>query len=67
MRWPLPDKQDAKRDAESSGEQPGTESAEAGGNQHRRNEDEEGAAIPQPRVQSPGQHEPMTTTAAAAQ
>ncbi len=51
-------KQDAERDAQRRSEQPRTEAAKAGGKQHRRDEDEEGAAIPQPRVQSPGQHEP---------
>src|SRR4029079_5786467 len=53
-----PYKQDAERDAQRRGQQPRTEAAKSGGKQHRRDEDEKGATIPQPRVQPRGQHEP---------
>ena len=33
VRWPRADKQDAERDAERRGEQPGTEAAKSGGEQ----------------------------------
>ena len=51
------DEHEPKAETERGREQPRAKTAEPGGEQDGGDEDEEGAAVPKPWVQTPGQHE----------